>query len=124
MSELELNPNMYEHSKTTPFKDDGKPTEDITAIEEDWCDEGEFKIASCSFIQLAVKEDDLLNIEDARKEFQRSMQLAADDKEIISYSNFTELENGTKVCRLDNDSWLVKAPKKIVVKTIYSGLYI
>lgn len=123
MADLEVNSNLYNHSKTTAFKED-KTEEGITAIEEDWLDEEEFKASSCSFIQLAVREEDLFQIDSARKEFQSSLKLVADDDGILSYSNFTELENGTQVCRLEDESWVVKAPKKIVVKSIYTGLYV
>ncbi|KAG8179405.1 hypothetical protein JTE90_026305 [Oedothorax gibbosus] len=123
MANLEVNSNLFNHSKTTVFKED-KIEEGITAVEENWLDEEEFKVARCSFIQLAVREEDLFKIDSTRKEFQSSMQLLADEDGVLSYSNFTELENGTQICRLEDESWVVKAPKKMVVKSIYSGLYV
>ncbi|CAL1282618.1 unnamed protein product [Larinioides sclopetarius] len=122
MNRLGINDNLSEHGKTCEFKN--LPSESATATLEEWEDGEVFLAKKCSFIHLAQKGDDVFDAGELIKEFKKSLLFAADVEGKFTSESFNELNNGTAVCRITDNEWLIKAPKKISIQTIFTGLYI
>ncbi|GFY43829.1 uncharacterized protein TNIN_413071 [Trichonephila inaurata madagascariensis] len=124
MNALGINDNPSEHGKTMAFKDESEPPETSTAILEEWKENEDISASKCSFIHLAQRSDDICDVGKLKKAIQLSLLEAADDKSQIPDASFIELDNGSKICRIKQNEWLVKAPMKVNIKTTFTGLYV
>lgn len=124
MNALAINDNLSQHGKTIAFQDESKAPEISTTVLEEWKEDEGISASKCSFIHLAQRSDDVCDAGKLRKKIQTSLHEAADDKGQIPNASFIELDSGSKVCRIQENEWLIKAPMKINVKTIFTGLYI
>ncbi|GFS99258.1 uncharacterized protein NPIL_563531 [Nephila pilipes] len=124
MNALGINNNKFEHEKTIAFKDQSEPPETATVVLEEWKEDEGINASKCSFIHLAQKNDDAFEIGKLRKKIKASLFAASDDKGQIPDASYIELDCGTKVCRMQENEWLVKAPMKISIQSLFTGLYI
>ncbi|GBM52477.1 hypothetical protein AVEN_36325-1 [Araneus ventricosus] len=122
MNKLGITDNLSEHGKTYEFKN--QSSESATATLEEWDDGEVFLAKQCSFIHLAQRGEDVFDAGELRKKFKKSLLFAADVEDKFTSECFNKLNNGTAVCRVTDNEWLIKAPKKIGFKTIFTGLYI
>ncbi|XP_055951948.1 2',3'-cyclic-nucleotide 3'-phosphodiesterase-like [Argiope bruennichi] len=123
MNRLGINDNLSEHGKTYKFKNSPQSLKSATAALEEW-EEGEvFFAKQCSFIHLAQKDEDVFDAGQLRNEFKKSILFAADVDDKFTSDCFNTLNNGTTVCRVKDNEWLIKAPKKISFKALFTGLY-
>ncbi|GIX90293.1 2',3'-cyclic-nucleotide 3'-phosphodiesterase [Caerostris darwini] len=120
---LSLNDNLSEYGKTINFDEECESSESTTANLHEWEEEEGFSASQCSFIHVAQRGEDVFDAGKIRKEFWRSLIDASNADGDICYDSFTELNNGVKICNVKDNEWLVKAPKKISFKTIFTGLY-
>ncbi|GIY30243.1 2',3'-cyclic-nucleotide 3'-phosphodiesterase [Caerostris extrusa] len=120
---LGLNDNLSEYGKTISFDEECESSESTTANLQEWEEEEGFSASQCSFIHVAQRGEDVFDAGKIRKEFWRSLIDASNADGDIRYDSFTELNNGVKICNVKDNEWLVKAPKKISFKTIFTGLY-
>lgn len=77
-----------------------------------------------SFIHLAQSKEKQFPLRELNNIFRKLFHGNVDQSGKINNDQFSEFETGYAACRLHNDGWLVKLPKILLIKTIFTGLYI
>lgn len=110
-----LNDNINEYKTNVPlFHENVISEKHVTFV--DWIDDF-IDLKNCKLIHIAQKKSEPFDLRIIKDSFFKTLN------SIDDYVQYTEIEN-INVCRLPQNEWLIKLPKKIKVRTLFTGLYV
>ena len=107
--------------KLIPLKNDFSPKSKSAELIEKTADF--LNVHDISFLHLAQKEEKQFSTWELNISLRESLSNIFELNGDIKREKFSELENGYVVCRLNCDGWIIKLPKNLCVKTVFTGLY-